>query len=135
MIFFDTSAWVALGDPREKHHEELARFSVRIGRGEFGRAVTTDYVLDETYTLLRMHVGVGAVSNLRAQLRASRNYEVIKVSEEEFERATDLLLSRQDRRWSFTDCTSFVVMQELGISNALTLDRNFQEAGFLRLPG
>ncbi|MDE1822150.1 MAG: type II toxin-antitoxin system VapC family toxin [Euryarchaeota archaeon] len=134
MIFCDTSAWVALADPREQWHRELLRFSRRILAGEFGRVLTTDYVLDETYTLLRMKVGLDAVHRLREQLRTSRNYEVVKVSDDHFERALDLMLAHQDRRWSLTDCTSFLVMRDLGISDALTLDRNFAQAGLNGLP-
>lgn len=134
MIFCDTSAWIALADPREKWHPELLKFSRRIAAGEFGRILTSDYVLDETYTLLRMKVGMESVRRLRDQLRKSPNYEVVKVSEDQFERAVDLMLSHDDRRWSLTDCTSFVVMRDLRLSDALTLDRNFTQSGFRQLP-
>lgn len=134
MIFFDTSAWVALADARERHHPDVMAIARRVVRGEFGRVVSTDYVLDETYTIVRMKLGLEAVRELRDRLRASRNYEIMKVSQDEFDQALSLMLEREDRRWSLTDCTSFLVMRALGIVDALTLDRNFSEAGFRSLP-
>ena len=54
MILIDTAGWFALSDNQEKRHDDAKRFFSRITRGEFGRILTTDYILDETYTLLRM---------------------------------------------------------------------------------
>lgn len=134
MIFCDTSAWIALSDPRERWHADLLDFSRRITAGEFGRVLTSDYVLDETYTILRLQLGLEAVRRLREQLRKSPNYEVVRVSDDHFDRAVDLVLSQKDHRWSLTDCTSFLIMRDLGITAALTLDRNFSQAGLRRLP-
>lgn len=135
MIFVDSGAWYALSDPRDKTFEPATKLFARVRRGEFGRTLTTDYVLDETYTLLRMRHGVEAVRRLRDLLTRSSDIQVVRISEHDFEEATDLMLDHGDKRWSFTDCTSFVVMRALQISDAFAFDRNFREAGIRSLPG
>ena len=56
--------------------------------------------------------------------------QVVRVSDRDFEQAVELMLAHDDKRWSLTDCTSFVLMRELEVANAFTFDRNFTEAGF-----
>jgi predicted nucleic acid-binding protein len=97
--------------------------------------VTTDYVLDETFTLLRRRLGVAHVRRLADLLRRSPTIHRTRVSEAAFEASLILLVSRSDKNWSLTDCTSFVTMRETGASRAFTLDKNFVEAGFEILPG
>ena len=58
----------------------------------------------------------------------------MRVSQGDFETAWSLLLDGEDKRWSFTNCTSFVLMEREGIRKALTWDENFVQAGFARLP-
>lgn len=134
MILVDTGAWYALADPQERHHAQaLAQFA-RLTKGEHGGMITSDYILDETYTLFRMRLGIGPVNHLRSLLGQSSSVQVVRVSDTDFERSVDLLLAHEDKRWSLTDCTSFVLMQELQIGDALTFDHNFTEAGFRVLP-
>ncbi|HLM91737.1 MAG TPA: type II toxin-antitoxin system VapC family toxin [Thermoplasmata archaeon] len=134
MILIDSSAWYALADNRERHHGDAVRLFARVTKGEFGRILTTDYVLDETYTLLRMRLGIGPVRALRDLLTGSSNLQMVRVSERDFDHAVELMLNQADKRWSLTDCTSFVLMRELEISRAFTFDHNFSEAGFQVLP-
>jgi uncharacterized protein len=134
MILVDTGAWYALTDPQERHHARAVALFGRLTKGEFGRMVTTDYVLDETYTLLRMRLGMGPVKRLRDLLASSSSLQVIRVSDHDFELALDLMVAHEDKRWSFTDCSSFVLMRELEVANAFTFDRHFAEAGFRALP-
>jgi predicted nucleic acid-binding protein len=58
---------------------------------------------------------------------------IIEGSHELFQRGVELFASRTDKEWSLTDCTSFVVMEEQGLSEALTADRHFEQAGFIAL--
>jgi uncharacterized protein len=134
MILVDSSAWYALADSRERRHEDALKLFGRVTRGELGRILTTDYILDETYTLLRMRVGLGPVRALRDLLTGSRNLQLLRVSERAFDQAIELMLAHDDKRWSLTDCTSFVLMRELEIGSAFAFDRNFSEAGFEVLP-
>jgi uncharacterized protein len=134
MILVDSSAWYALTDNRERRHADAVGLFARVTQGEFGRILTTDYVLDETYTLLRMRLGIDPVRSLRDLLTGSTNLQMVRVSELDFDHALELMLSHADKRWSLTDCTSFVLMRELQIGRAFTFDGNFSEAGFEMLP-
>lgn len=130
MILVDSSGWVALSDVREHHHESAVALFARVRKGEFGRFFTTDYILDETYTLLRLRLGTGPVRSLRDLLAHSTNGQLLRVSELDFDHAVELMLAHADKRWSVTDCTSFVLMREFEIERAFAYDRNFTEAGF-----
>lgn len=135
MIFVDTSAWYSLLVEQDRHRPEAEQFFAEIGRGRFGAPLTTDYVLDEAYSLLRLRQGVAPVRRLADLLRRSPAVRRVRVSEPVFEASLDLMLAHADKRWSFTDCSSFVIMREAGVTRAFTLDHNFAEAGFEVLPG
>jgi uncharacterized protein len=135
MILIDTGAWYALTDPQDRHHGHAAALYVRLNKGEHGRMVTSDYILDETYTLIRMRLGIEPVKRLRGLLGQSSSIHVVRVSDNDFERSMDLMLAHEDKRWSLTDCTSFVLMKDLEIGDAFTFDHNFVEAGFRVRPG
>lgn len=134
MILVDTSAWYALADDRERHHRDALGLFARATTGEFGRILTSDYILDETYTLLRMRLGIGPVLELRDLLTGSSSLQMVRVSERDFDQAVELMLAHADKRWSVTDCTTFILMRELEIGRAFTFDHNFSEAGFQVLP-
>ena len=134
MIFVDSSAWYALLADRDVHRPEAEGFFAEVGRGRFGAPLTTDYVLNEVFTLLRLRWGIEPVRRLADLLRRSPTVRRLRISEAAFEASLALMLSHTDKRWSFTDCTSFVTMREAGVSHAFTLDHNFAEAGFEILP-
>jgi predicted nucleic acid-binding protein len=134
MILVDSGAWYALADNQERHHGHALSLFSRTMKGEFGRVLTTDYILDETYTLLRMRLGAHSVRAMRDLQAKSSSLQLLRVSDTDFDRALDLMLTHDDRRWSFTDCTSFILMRDLQITNAFTFDHNFAEAGFRTLP-
>jgi uncharacterized protein len=135
MILVDTGAWYALADPQERHHGHAVAQFGRLTKGEHGRMVTSDYILDETYTLLRMRLGIEPVVRLRGLLDQSSSIQLLRVSDDDFERSVDLMIAHEDKRWSLTDCASFVLMQQLEIQDAFTFDHNFAEAGFRVVPG
>lgn len=134
MIFVDSGAWFALSYPREVHHRAALALFRRAEQGEFGRLITSDYVLDETYTLVRMRIGIESVRALGAVLAHSPNLQVVKVSDTDFDTALAMMLAHPRDRWSFTDCTSFVLMESLGIRTAFGFDSDFRTAGFRLLP-
>ncbi|MCI4345810.1 MAG: hypothetical protein L3K07_03550 [Thermoplasmata archaeon] len=80
-----------------------------------------------------MRLGIELVKRLRGLLMRSASIQVLRVSDNDFERSLELMISQEDKRWSLTDFSSFVLMQELGIRDAFTFDHHFAEAGF-RLP-
>jgi uncharacterized protein len=96
--------------------------------------VTTDYVLDETLTLLRSRRGLDAAIAFIDKIRKSNSVRVYWIDEGVFERALDLLRHSDHKSWSFTDCTSFALMKGLSVTEAFTFDRRFEEAGLGAYP-
>ncbi len=72
-------------------------------------------------------------AQLLAMLMARSDVEVVHACDELFQRAAKLYADRPDKAWSLTDCTSFVVMQDRNLRQALTADRHFEQAGFVAL--
>ncbi|MCI4316902.1 MAG: PIN domain-containing protein [Thermoplasmata archaeon] len=134
MIPVKSGARYALSDPRERLHGAAKALFSRLTKGEFGRILTSDYVLDETYTLLRMRPGIEPVRRLRDLLAWSSSRQILRVSDRDFDHAVELMLAHKEKRWSLTDCSSFVLMRELDIASAFTFDDEFIEAGFRVLP-
>ncbi len=100
----------------------------------YGAPVTSDYVLDETTTLLRMRKGIAPALGFVDQALQSRNLNLVWMDLSLFKGATGVLRESHEGRWSFTDCASFAIMRQLGIKEAFAFDRNFEEAGFAMLP-
>lgn len=96
--------------------------------------VTSSFVLDETLTWFSRR-GLQAKSvEIGNRLMNSPSIQIIHVDEEIFRAAFEYLARRNDKRYSFTDCVSFVLMNRLGIREALAFDGHFAQAGFARLP-
>jgi predicted nucleic acid-binding protein len=135
--FVDTTFWIALLNPKDAHHAAAAETMASIA-AEGGAApplVYSDYVFDElvTTTLAQTKRHDKAVRAGRALL-ASKGARLVRISERTFEDAWELFQKRRDKRWSFTDCTSFRMMEALGIDTALSFDSDFREAGFNTAP-
>ena len=96
--------------------------------------LTTDYIIDETLTLLRTRLGLDATENWWHMVAVSRRLRFELIDGERAERARVIFFRYCDKTFSFTDCTSFAVMRELGLRTALTTDRHFRQAGFDLLP-
>jgi len=132
-VFVDTAGWMACADGADPAHARA-----RAARDEAlaaGRLlVTTDYVVDETLTLLRMRLGLPAAEAWWSQIDASSRVRWQWIDAARAEKARSVFFRHRDRQYSFTDCTSFVVMRELRLKEALTTDRHFRQAGFQVLP-
>lgn len=131
-LFIDTWGWLTLRDKREVRHRETQAFYNGL-RDKSGRFVTTDYVLDETFTLLFKRLSFPqAWESLEMIEQAIRDGYLYleRITPEHFEQAKRLRLRFQDKpRISFTDLTSMVVMNELGIADILTEDAHFIQVG------
>ena len=130
-VFADTSYYFALLGSRDEHHS-AAREYTRHFDGSF---VTTAWVLTELGNCLSRGPNRPLFLSLLEDLRSDPRVTVFPFSMDVFEEALDLYRSRADKDWSLTDCTSFVIMQEMGLSEALTTDRHFAQAGFNVLLG
>jgi predicted nucleic acid-binding protein len=134
MIFFDSGAWIALSIPNDRNAGVAHGVYADTARGAHGRIVTTDFVLDEAATFVRMATDVPTSASLLRRVTSAPNVTVVWIDSGHFGDAIGELEGHEDKRWSFTDCTSFVVMRDLGIEKAFTFDRNFAQAGFTPLP-
>jgi predicted nucleic acid-binding protein len=134
MIFINTSAWLALADRHDRDHARVLEISRRIARGEFGKQVITNYVVSETLTLIRRRPGLPAAVSLAKTFATSAEVRLFWIEPVHHEEAVQLMAAHADKVWSVSDCTSFVVMRALGISNALARDDDFAQAGFSVLP-
>lgn len=131
-LFVDTSGWGCLFDQRHPLHQQ-ARI-LYLGRS-YSRFVTTNYVLNELSALLSspLRVPRPQIIQILTRIRESKDVEIVHITPDLDEQAWQLFKSRPDKTWSLTDCASFVVMQQRGIKEALTEDRHFEQAGFVRL--
>ncbi len=134
MIFVDTSAWLALADRHDGDHVRVLDVARRIARGEFGKQVTTNYVVTETLTLIRRRLGLSAAVSLAKTFGESDEIRVFWIEPVHHEEAVQLMANHEDRVWSLTDCASFVVLRALQIRQALALDDDFSRAGFSVVP-
>jgi predicted nucleic acid-binding protein len=138
-LFIDTWGWVTLHNKREPRHGEIKAF-YKSFRRQKGTVYTTDYVLDETLTLLFRRLSFSlakkSVAFLDEAIRQGYLYAEW-ITPERFEQAKELRLRLQDKpKISFTDLTSMVVMKEIGVEEILTGDEHFEQVGrgFKRVP-
>ena len=129
-IFVDTGVWIALFFARDALHRKA---QVALERAQGRRLLTTSAVLLETLDGFASHGLRHLAAPLRQTIQASHQLEVVHVDATLFGRGWDLYQSRGDKSWSLTDCISFVVMQERGLSEALAHDQHFVQAGFRAL--
>ena len=90
--------------------------------------------MDETLTLIRMRLGLEAAERWWGQVEGSSRLRWEWIGMERAEKARKAFFRYRDKNYSFTDCTSLVVMQELRLKQALTTDRHFRQMGFQVLP-
>ena len=133
LLFVDTAGWMMLADSAEPRHGAAvaARDNWLLARGAL---LTTDYVADETLTLLRARTGIASAESWWNGVSASPRVRWECIDPRRADAARTLFFGWRDKAFSFTDCTSFVVMRELGIRSALTSDHHFAQAGFDVLP-
>ena len=134
LLFVDTAGWMACADGSDPAHGKAVavRDSWLEGGGLF---VTSDYVADETLTLLRIRLGIDAAETWWQQVDGSSHVRWEYVSPARADKARGLFFRYRDKDFSFTDCTSFILMRELKLREALTTDHHFLQAGFGVKPG
>jgi len=132
-LFADTGAWCALYDRSDVYHARASAFLQELKRQK-ARLITSDYVLDETLTLLRFRAGHKEAVEFGRWVLQSPLVKVINVDEKIWQAAWEIFIRYKDKDFSFTDCTSFALMRQLGLTNAFTFDHHFEQAGFKMLP-
>ncbi len=127
--FADTFYYLALVNPTDHAHARV----LDLARELTGPVVTTAWVLTEVGDALAAPVLRPIFIDLMRDLRADEETEVIAADQSLFDRGLDLYSRRLDKAWSLTDCISFVIMTERSITEALTGDHHFEQAGFQAL--
>lgn len=128
-IFVDTNAWIALNSKRDQFHQ----ISQKINQDLLSNGclyITTSFVLDETYTGLLTKVNHAAAVDFGERIRASKIATVVHVSKLIEEKSWEVFKKFTDKKFSFTDCSSFVVMQLFNLQEAFTNDHHFEQMGF-----
>ena len=125
----DAYYFLALANPRDAGHRGALEFARR-WRGE---VVTTRWILGEVADVLASPVNRRLGVMLVEQVSRERRFRLIENSDALFVRGFDLYRQRADKEWSLTDCISFVVMADEGLTDALTNDHHFEQAGFAAL--
>ena len=129
-LFVDTSAWFAYFNALDRDHTGVAAVLEEWGQ----RLLTTDYVFDELVTLCWYRAGHEAACRAGEVLRAPGVAEVVTVTPADVESAWTRFRRAADKQYSFTDCTSFAVMERLRIGVAAAVDADFRRAGYRTLP-
>lgn len=132
-LFIDTGYLIALESSDDQHHEAARRHWQRL-ISQRPRFVTTSYVFDEVVTFFNARGRHAKAVEIGQRLRLSPSVEFLYVDEALFEAGWDYFQPRSDKRYSLTDCISFVVMEKEEIEEALTFDQHFAQAGFKKLP-
>ena len=135
--FIDTWAWLVLANDRDPAFAQVAAIRSEPASGAW---ITTDYVLDETFTRLFAAAPFSKARRFCEAIQEAAetgSLVIERITEKRFRAAWQLRLRYRDKpRISFTDLSSFVVMSEMGITAAITGDAHFEHAGlgFRRLP-
>ena len=125
MIFVNTGAWYATVVETDQDHASAVQWSSR----KSALLITTDYIIDETLTLLRARRHVQRAMMLGEQLFSGAYARIHYLTPADIELAWQTFRLFSDKDWSFTDCTSRVVIESLHIKRVLTFDRHFAEFG------
>lgn len=133
-VFLDTGYLLALERRTDQNHPTALEHWRSLGRERLPRLGSTAYVFDETVTYLNSRGLHASAVKVGKRLLASPSVELVHVGEDLLRKAFGLLERRPDKRYSLTDCVSFVVMGERGIAMALAFDRHFEQEGFARDP-
>jgi predicted nucleic acid-binding protein len=129
----DTSAWLPIWDHREQENAAMRRHLEALTR-QNATVLITDYIFDETLTLINVRAGHALAVRAGRWLLTSVNVRMLRITQEQWQAAWQMFQQYDDRQFSFTDCTSFVMMRELHLVDAFTFDRHFEQMGFRMWP-
>jgi predicted nucleic acid-binding protein len=134
-VFVDTAGWANLFIATESYHHQTQEWFTR-SRSQEQELVTSNYILMELVALLYSPLRVPRPQLFKYvdAIRTASYVETIHIDAAIDAEAWSLLKAREDKNWSLVDGTSFILMQRLGIQEALTTDRHFEQAGFICFP-
>ena len=131
-VFADTGYWIAIVNPHDDLHNKALQVSGSLGPHLI---VTSEMVLSEmaAYFSDKGSRLRQAVVDLIRSIRTNPNSRVVPQTSLQFQDALALYEQSSDKEWSLTDCSSFLIMRELKITEALAHDSHFEQAGFVAL--
>ena len=128
-VFMDTAGFLGLWDAADEHHAQALRLQDELAR-KGRRFLTTDYIIDETVTLLLVRHSHAAAADFLQTVTNSESMQLLWITPDRFHAAAAFFARHADKEWSFTDCVSFGVMHELNLRDCFTTDQHFRQAGF-----
>jgi len=121
-IFVDTGAWYAFVDKKDPEHLNAIRFY----NSNTVPLLTSNFVFDETVTLLTSRLGWEVAKQFGQKLKSSSLVGLVTVTSADEERAWEIFVKYKNAGFSYTDCTSFALMERLKINTAFTFDEHFK---------
>ncbi|APB32606.1 Putative nucleic acid-binding protein, contains PIN domain [Gloeomargarita lithophora Alchichica-D10] len=128
-VFLDSAFAIALSAHTDQFHSRALRLAEQLEASKTQMITTRAVLLEIGNALSKVRYRLAAVSLLEA-IETDSCIEIIPLSEELYTSAFSLFRTRPDKEWGLVDCISFIVMQERGITDALTTDEHFRQMGF-----
>lgn len=128
LVFVDTSMFKALVDEKDDFYKQAIKIWQKL-KAEKTQLLTSNYILDETFTLLRQGRGKEVVDQFRKSLSKVYEIKIIRITVADEARAWEWFLNEWSKL-SFTDCVSFAMMKRLKLLRVATFDKDFQKAKF-----
>lgn len=128
-VFADTFYYFALLNPNDSAHKAALTATRKLDSA----TVTTGWILLKLANALSASRHRKLFAQFLDQLRANPDVVIYEAEKELFDLGVELYRTRDDKEWSLTDCISFVIMRREGLTEALTGDRHFEQAGFTPL--
>lgn len=129
-IFADTAAFIAMLNKRDQYHTQATKKLKGILQKPSITLLTTTHVFAETVTRIQRKISVDKAIQAGSLIRKEKRIEIITPHWEAIELAWEIYEKYQDQKFSFVDCISFAVMQQLNIKKAFTFDKHFSIMGF-----
>jgi len=130
LVYVDTSGWYALVDDNDPGHIPVREWFEE----NETPLITSDYIFDETITLIRTSLGHQEAVKFGDRLKKSKVVQLISVTRGDKEEAWEIFKNYDDQILSFTDCVSFAQMERLDIRAALALDDDFKIMDYTVVP-
>ncbi len=132
-LFLDANYLIALEVSDDQHHSDAYPHWTKLLESR-PALVTTSYVMDEVVTFLNSKLQHDKAVSVGNNLISSPTIQLVHVDEPLFYQGWQYFEQHTDKTFSLTDCISFVLMKRLEITQALTFDKHFTQAGFVKLP-
>jgi len=129
-VFLDTGYVLALELANDQKHHAVTEHWSHLHAGVLPSLVTTSYVFDEIVTFFNCRGYHEKAIEVGSNLLRGEAIEMIHVDEKLLKLGWHYLSRHQDKRFSLTDCISFVEMERLNIATAFSVDHHFEQAGF-----